>query len=59
MQDATKRVIAAADLVGIRGMIVHAISEDAKNFYLARGFLQSPTHEMTLMISLSDLRGNL
>ena len=59
VQDATKRVIAAADLVGIRGMIVHAISEDAKNFYLARGFLQSPTHEMTLMISLSDLRGNL
>lgn len=59
VQDAGKRMIAAADLVGIRGMIVHAISEDAKRFYLARGFVQSPTNEMTLMISLSDLKASL
>lgn len=59
VQDAAKRVIAAADLVGIRGMIVHAISEDAKAFYLARGFLPSPTNDMTLMISLTDLKASL
>lgn len=59
VRDAGKRVIAAADLVGIRGMIVHAISEDAKAFYLGRGFLPSPTSEMTLMIPLADLKASL
>src|SRR3546814_7863702 len=47
VRDAGSRVIAAADIIGVRGMIVHAISEDAKQFYLRCGFLQSPTHEMT------------
>ena len=56
IRDAGVRVIAAADLVGVRGMIVHAISDEAKQFYLACGFLQSPTNEMTLMIPLSDLK---
>lgn len=56
VRDAALRVIAAADLIGVRGMIVHAISDDAKQFYLRCGFLQSPTSEMTLMIPLADLK---
>ncbi|MDE2410322.1 MAG: GNAT family N-acetyltransferase [Sphingomonadales bacterium] len=56
VRDAGRRVIAAADLIGVRGMIVHAISEDAKQFYLRCGFLPSPTSEMTLMIPLNDLK---
>lgn len=56
VRDAALRVIAAAGEIGIRGLIVHAISEEAKAFYLTLGFLQSPTHDMTLMISISDLR---
>lgn len=56
VRDAGRRVIAAADLIGIRGMIVHAISEEAKQFYLRCGFLPSPTSDMTLMISLADLK---
>ncbi|HEY9580316.1 MAG TPA: GNAT family N-acetyltransferase [Rhizorhapis sp.] len=56
VRDAGSRVIAAADIIGVRGMIVHAISEDAKQFYLRCGFLQSPTHEMTVMIPLADLK---
>lgn len=59
VRDAAKRVIAAGDEIGIRGIVVHAISEEAKAFYLALGFLQSPTSEMTLMISLSDLKASL
>lgn len=57
--NASKRVIAAADEIGIRGMVVHAISEDAKAFYLQMGFLQSPTSDMTLMIPIGELRQNL
>lgn len=56
VRDAASRVIAAADLIGVRGMIVHAISDDAKQFYLRCGFLPSPTSDMTLMIPLSDLK---
>jgi predicted N-acetyltransferase YhbS len=56
VQDAGLRVINAADLIGIRGMIVHAISEDAKAFYEAVGFEPSPLDPLLLMITLADLK---
>lgn len=59
VRDAAKRVIAAGDEIGIRGIVVHAISEEAKAFYLALGFLQSPTADMTLMIPIADLKAAL
>jgi len=59
MQDASKRVLQAADLIGIRGIVVHAISEDAKAFYLALGFDVSPLQPMTLMATLADLKALL
>jgi len=58
-QDAVKRVIHAADAIGIRGMLVHAISEEAKSFYLKLGLEVSPLEPMTLMATLSDLRAAL
>ena len=41
---------------GIRGIVVHAISEEAKAFYLALGFDTSPSDPMTLMVTLADIR---
>lgn len=58
MRDCLRRVIQAAEAIGIRGVIVHAISEDAKAFYLAQGFDVSPFQPMTLMVTLGDLRLN-
>jgi GNAT superfamily N-acetyltransferase len=58
-QDASRRVLQAADIIGIRGIIVHAISAEAKAFYLALGFEISPIQPMTLMATLSDLRSAL
>ena len=55
-RDSALRVLSAADAIGIRGMIVHAISEDAKAFYLALGFDPSPLDPMTLMVTLADIR---
>lgn len=55
-RDAAKRVANAANTIGIRGIVVHAISEEAKNFYLALGFDISPREPMTLMITLADIR---
>jgi GNAT superfamily N-acetyltransferase len=55
-RDGAKRIIHAADALGIRGVIVHAISEEAKAFYLALGFDPSPLEPMTLMVTLADLQ---
>jgi GNAT superfamily N-acetyltransferase len=54
-RDAALRVVQASETIGIRGIIVHAISEDAKRFYLALGFQESPLEPMLLMITIKDL----
>jgi predicted N-acetyltransferase YhbS len=56
VQDAGLRVIQAADTIGIRGMIVHALSVEAKAFYERIGFEQSPIDPMMLMVTLADLK---
>jgi GNAT superfamily N-acetyltransferase len=58
-RDGAKRVINAADTLGIRGLIVHAISDDARAFYLALGFEPSPLEPMTLVVTLADLKAAL
>ena len=58
-RDAAHRVMNAADAIGIRGIVVHAISEEAKKFYLALGFDPSPREPMMLMVTLADVRAAL
>lgn len=55
VRDAALRVIQAADVIGVRGILVHALSEDARAFYLTVGFEPSPVDSMTLMVTLADL----
>ena len=55
-RDAALRVCAAADSIGIRGIVVHAISEDARRFYIALGFDPCPADTMTLVVTLADAR---
>ncbi|HMH66816.1 MAG TPA: GNAT family N-acetyltransferase [Pinirhizobacter sp.] len=59
VRDASLRVIQAADTIGIRGMIVHALSEEAKSFYERVGFEPSPLDSMVLMVTLSDLKASV
>lgn len=58
-RDGALRVLNAAEAIGIRGIMVHAISDEARAFYLALGFDPSPFEPMTLMVRLSDLAGAL
>ena len=58
LQDAGRRVLAAAESIGIRGLLVHALDESAKAFYERLGFDPSPLDPMTLMITLADLRSS-
>jgi GNAT superfamily N-acetyltransferase len=54
LKDAVFRTIQAAEIVGIRAMLVHAISEGPKRFYLRYGVQESPVAPLTLMITLAD-----
>lgn len=55
VRDAGMRVLQAADAIGIRGMTVHALSDEAKAFYEKVGFEPSPLDPYLLMITLADL----
>lgn len=52
LQDAVIRTAQARDILGIRGLLVHALSIEAKAFYEHHGFVASPTQPMTLILSL-------
>jgi len=58
-RDGARRVLHAADAIGIRGILVHAVSEEAKAFYLALGFEPSLLEPMTLMVTLADVRKSI
>ena len=58
-QDAANRILHAADTIGIRGVLVHAISQEAKAFYLRLGLIPSPIEPMTLMTTVGELRAAL
>jgi len=55
VRDACLRVQQAADVLGIRGIVVHALSLEAKSFYEKMGFDAAKQDPMMLMITLKDL----
>lgn len=56
VRDAGLRVIQAAETIGIRGLLVQAISTKAKDFYTKLGFEPSLIDPMVLMVTLDDLK---
>lgn len=59
VRDAGLRVLQASDAIGIRGLLVHALSEDAVRFYRQVGFEPSPLDPMMLLATLADLKESL
>ena len=57
LREAILRVLQAADIVGIKAFLVHAISAEAKKFYIDRGFIVSPFEPMTLVLPLPSITG--
>ena len=51
LRDAILRTAQAASIIGIRGLLVHALSTDTKRFYERWGFREAPGHPMTLVVS--------
>lgn len=55
LNDAIRRAMQAADIAGVTALLVHAISEQARRFYLSRGFVESPVKPMTLYLMLATV----
>jgi GNAT superfamily N-acetyltransferase len=56
LRDAIRRTLAAADIAGIRLLLVHAADEHARRFYEHFELEPSPTDELHLMLVLKDAR---
>lgn len=57
--DALSRSLAAADAIGARAILVHAIDDEAAAFYRRFGFEPSPLDPKQLMLLMKDLRATL
>jgi GNAT superfamily N-acetyltransferase len=56
LKDAILRTLQAADIAGIRALVVHAKDHAARTFYERFDFIPSPTDPMHLFMLMKDLR---
>jgi GNAT superfamily N-acetyltransferase len=54
--DAVRRTVQAGQIAGVSALLVHALSEESRRFYLSRGFTESPIQAMTLCLRLVDVQ---
>ncbi|MEJ7838297.1 MAG: GNAT family N-acetyltransferase [Thermomicrobiales bacterium] len=56
VKDAVRRALLVSESVGVKALLVHAISEDVKRWYMTLGFLESPIEPLTLCLALDSAR---
>jgi GNAT superfamily N-acetyltransferase len=56
LKDALLRALQAADIAGLRAVVVHAKDQAAREFYVKYGFEPSPIDDLHLMLLMKDLR---
>lgn len=56
LADALRRCMAASEVVGVRGIIAHAIDEEAVRYYERHGFLRSPLGERVMFMPIETAR---
>ncbi len=59
LRDAMLRAANVAGNAGVAAILVHALSDAAKQFYLSSGFVESPLQPMTLLMTLETVRAVL
>ncbi len=55
LRDALLRTYNVSTEIGVRALLVHTLSEEAKNFYLHRGFQEASIERLTLMLNLRSI----
>jgi GNAT superfamily N-acetyltransferase len=58
LKDALLRAASAADIIAVRAVLVHALNEDARRFYMRFDFEPSPVHPLHLMLLMKDIRAS-
>ncbi len=56
LRDAVLRSLQAAHIIGVRAILVHALSDEAKAFYESCGFVPSPVNLLTLMVTIEEAK---
>ena len=56
LRDAVLRITAAAHEVGIAAILVHALNDRAKAFYVEAGFAETAVEPMTLFLRIKDAK---
>ncbi|PIV73297.1 MAG: GNAT family N-acetyltransferase [Rhodobacteraceae bacterium CG17_big_fil_post_rev_8_21_14_2_50_65_11] len=59
LRDAVLRITAAAHEVGIAAILVHALNDRAKAFYLSCGFAETAVEPMTLFARINDVKATM
>ena len=59
LADALRRCLAASKIAGARGIVAHAIDDDAVGFYRRHGFLPSPLGERVMLLPTEAARALL
>ncbi|MEE7626184.1 GNAT family N-acetyltransferase [Methylobacter sp. Wu8] len=59
LRDAMLRAVNVAGDAGVFALLVHALSDQAKQFYLSRGFVESLLQPMTLFVTIETIRSIL
>ena len=59
LRDAMIRAVNVSGDAGVFAVLVHALSDQAKQFYLSRGFVESPLQPMTLLMTIETIRSIL
>ena len=54
LRDAALRARKAAAILGVRGLIVHALDDDGARFFQRFGFIEAVGQRLTLILSLRD-----
>ncbi len=57
LKDAMLRTLIVSGHIGVKAMLVHAISDEAKQFYRQYGFKESPFNPMTLLLPVKHIAG--
>jgi GNAT superfamily N-acetyltransferase len=59
LKDALLRAAAAAEIVGAKAVLVHALDPEARAFYQRYGFEEFPAGSLQLMLTLAEIRAAL
>jgi GNAT superfamily N-acetyltransferase len=57
IKDAMRRATEVSAIVGSRALLVHAIDQDARSFYLKYGFVEFPQESLSLFLPTESIAG--